>query len=361
MLADKVALIFGITGQDGSYLAELLLSKGYVVHGARRRSSSFNTSRIDHLIEDEKIWNSRFFLHYCDLADQSSIDTLFSTVKADEVYNLAAQSHVGLSFEQPIYTSDVNALGTLRILESIRRNSSKERPKFYQASTSELFGLRKTKNGGLLNEESIFEPQSPYAISKQFAYNCVELFRSSNEMFAVNGILFNHESPRRGETFVTRKITRGLSRIKVGAQSELILGNLNAYRDWGHAKDYVRAMHGMLQLEEPIDLVIATGVSVTVRNFVEMVCEILDFELAWSGKDSQEIGVDLKTGKVIVRVDPAYYRPLDVEYLCGDATKAFSEIAWQPTITLRELIVEMTNWDLQRAKSESTNPGIFRI
>lgn len=361
MLSSKVALIFGITGQDGSYLAELLLEKGYVVHGARRRSSSFNTSRIDHLIENEKLWNSRFFLHYCDLSDQSSIDRLLTVLKVDEIYNLAAQSHVGVSFEQPLYTSDINALGTLRILESILRNCQVDKVKFYQASTSELFGLKKLENGGLLNEKSIFEPQSPYAVSKQFGFNCVELFRSSSNLFGVNGILFNHESERRGETFVTRKITRGLSRIKVGIQSELVLGNLNSHRDWGHAKDYVRAMHGMLQLDEPTDFVIATGVSITVRNFVEMVCTRLDLDLVWSGKDFEEVGIERKTGRIVVRVDPNYFRPLDVEYLRGDASKALSELKWKPTIALEEIVDEMTASDLRRAENESHYPGIFRI
>ena len=357
----KVALIFGITGQDGSYLAELLIQKGYIVHGARRRSSSFNTSRIDHLIENSQIWNSKFFLHHCDLSDQSSIDRLLTSLNVDEIYNLAAQSHVGVSFEQPLYTSDINALGTLRILESIVRNCDIKNVKYYQASTSELFGLRKLANDGLLNEASLFQPQSPYAVSKQFAFQCVELFRASHNLFAVNGILFNHESERRGETFVTRKITRALSRIKVGIQSELLLGNLNACRDWGHAKDYVRAMQMMLQLDSPTDLVIATGMSVTVRNFVEMVAVRLDFDLEWSGVDAKEIGIDRKTGNIIVRVDRGYFRPLEVDYLRGDASKALSVMGWRPTISLDELVDEMTHGDLLRAKNESVNPGIFRI
>jgi len=355
------ALIFGVTGQDGSYLAELLLDKGYEVYGVRRRSSSFNTSRIDHLIRDNSKWNKTFFLEYGDLSDQNSIDRILSNHKFQEIYNLAAQSHVGLSFEQPLYTTDVNGTGTLRILDSIVRHQNLNEVKFYQASTSELFGLRKALNSGKLNEESKFEPQSPYATSKLFAFESVKLYRESLGLHGSNGILFNHESARRGETFVTRKITRGLSRIKSGIQEELVLGNLNAIRDWGHARDYVRAMHLLLQNSNPLDVVIATGVAISVREFANLAADKLGFNLIWQGEGVDEIGIDKNSGKKIIRVAAEYFRPLEVDYLLGDASKAKEILDWEPIITLQDLVNEMTMSDLERAEIEATNPGIFRI
>lgn len=338
----------------------MLLDQGYQVHGVRRRSSSFNTSRIDHLINDPKIWDQSFFLHYGDLTDQSSLDRILRISKFDEIYNLAAQSHVGLSFEQPLYTTEVNAMGTLRILNSIVENPQLADVKFYQASTSELFGLKKENNNGILNEHSKFEPQSPYATSKLFAYETTMLYRRTFNLFAVNGILFNHESERRGETFVTRKITRGLSRIKVGLQSNLLLGNLNAVRDWGHAKDFVRAMHSMMQLSNPEDLVIATGVTLSVREFVNKVAQRLEIDLHWEGTGEKEFAIDSKTGVRIIEVDPGYFRPLDVEFLQGDSTKAEDMIGWQPRYTIDEIIDEMSFADLRRAKIERSTPGFFR-
>ena len=359
-MPNKKALIFGVTGQDGSYLAELLLDKGYEVYGVRRRSSSFNTSRIDHLIRDRNKWNKTFFLEYGDLSDQNSIDRILSNHKFQEIYNLAAQSHVGLSFEQPLYTTDVNGTGTLRILDSIVRHQNLNEIKFYQASTSELFGLRKTLNSGKLNEESKFEPQSPYATSKLFAFESVRLYRESLGLHASNGILFNHESARRGETFVTRKITRGLSRIKTGLQEDLILGNLNAIRDWGHARDYVSAMHLILQNSRPIDVVIATGVAVSVREFANLAGVRLGFNLIWQGEGINEIGIDQNSGKTVIRVAAEYFRPLEVDYLLGDASKAREVLDWEPKVTLQELVNEMTMSDLKRAEIEAMNPGIFR-
>lgn len=353
-------MIFGITGQDGSYLAEFLLEKGYQVHGVRRRSSSFNTSRIDHLINNTEVWNHSFFLHYADLTDQSSVDSVLRALDFDEIYNLAAQSHVGLSFEQPIYTTDVNAVGTLRILNSIVQNSNSENTRFYQASTSELFGLRKKSNNGILNEESKFEPQSPYAIAKLFAFESTKLFRETYNLFAVNGILFNHESERRGETFVTRKITRALSRIKVGLQPNLILGNLNAVRDWGHAKDFVYAMHLMLQHTSPEDLVIATGHAMSVRDFATQVASRLEMDLQWEGRGTDEFAIDVRTGRKIVQVEQGYFRPSEVDFLQGDSSKARKLLGWEPKFSMEQLIDEMTFADLKRAEIERSSPGFFR-
>ena len=312
------------------------------------------------MITDPKIWGHSFFLHYGDLTDQSSVDKILRIAKFDEVYNLAAQSHVGLSFEQPLYTTEVNAIGTLRIVNSIIGLPQLADVKFYQASTSELFGLRKEQNDGILNEQSKFEPQSPYATSKLFAYETTKLYRRTFNLFAVNGILFNHESERRGETFVTRKITRGLSRIKVGLQSNLILGNLNAVRDWGHAKDFVRAMHSMMQLNNPQDLVIATGTTLSVRDFVKKVAQRLEIDLQWEGAGEKEFAIDGKTGVRIIEVDPGYFRPLDVDFLQGDSTKAREVIGWQPSYTIDEIIDEMTFADLRRAEIECSAPGFFR-
>ena len=341
-------------------MAEFLLGEGYQVHGVRRRSSSFNTSRIDHLINDSRIWNHTFFLHYADLTDQSSIDNVLRTVEFDEIYNLAAQSHVGLSFEQPIYTTEVNALGTLRILNSIVQYSNLKKIRFYQASTSELFGLKKQTNNGVLNEDSKFEPQSPYATSKLFAFETTKLYRDNYDLFAVNGILFNHESERRGETFVTRKITRALTRIKVGLQTNLILGNLDAVRDWGHSKDFVRAMHLMMQHNTPEDLVVATGFAMSVREFVSNVASRLEMDLQWEGSGIDEFAIDLRTGQKIVKVDPGYFRPLEVDFLQGDSSRARKILGWIPEYTSEQLIDEMTAADLKRAEIERSAPGFFR-
>lgn len=342
----KKALITGITGQDGSYLAELLLQKGYEVHGVKRRTSTFNTSRIDHLYRDPHESPSGLFLHHGDLNDTSSLVRTINAVQPDEIYNLAAQSHVAVSFEEPEYTANSDALGTLRILETLR-NLELQHIKFYQASTSELYG---NANSGTQSERTHFAPRSPYAAAKLYAYWITVNYREAFDIFASNGILFNHESPRRGETFVTRKITMGLSRIALGQQEALYLGNLNAKRDWGHAADYVEAMWLMMQHETPLDLVIATGIQHTVREFVEKVAEILKIDLIWEGKDQEEIGIDRKTGRVIVRVDPRYYRPTEVDSLCGDATEAKRLLDWSPKQTFDQLVLEMTLHDLKEAE-----------
>ena len=354
----RVALIFGITGQDGSYLAELLLSKGYVVHGVRRRSSSFNTGRIDHLINDSALWESRLFLHYGDLGDSSSINQVISLTDPDEIYNLAAQSHVGLSFEEPIYTVQVGGMGSLRILECIRQYDKKKKIKFYQASTSELFG----GDGTLaFDENSNFMPKSPYGAAKLLAYWSARIYRDAYDIFAVNGILFNHESHRRGETFVTRKITRGLSRIKAGLQEELILGNLYAIRDWGHAKDYVEAMWLMMQMDEPEDLVISTGNHYSVKDFVKMVANELDINLAWKGEGASEVGFDSKTGNILIRIDKGYMRPLEVNFLEGNSVRAREVLNWQPKTTIKELVAEMVAFDLELCRKESSFPRTHRL
>jgi len=347
----KVALIFGITGQDGSYLAELLIGKGYVVHGVRRRSSSFNTGRIDHLINDKKIWGNQLFLHYGDLGDTSSIAQAISYAKPDEIYNLAAQSHVGLSFEEPIYSVQIDGLGSLKILECIRQSSTKSGIKFYQASTSELFGGKGDK---FFNESSNFEPQSPYAAAKLLAFWSTKIYREAYGLFAVNGIMFNHESPRRGETFVTRKITRGLCKIKLGLESELILGNLYSIRDWGHAKDYVEAMWLMMQLEDPQDLVISTGNYYSVKDFVNKVATELQINLQWEGSGVDEVGIDSASGKVLIRVSDGYMRPLEVDFLAGDSTIAREKLNWKPQTTIDELVTEMVHFDLALCEKDST-------
>jgi GDPmannose 4,6-dehydratase len=357
MPSPKVALVFGITGQDGSYLAELLLEKGYVVHGVRRRSSSFNTARIDHLINNQSIFESKLFLHYGDLADATSISEVITQIMPDEIYNLAAQSHVGLSFEMPVYTVDVVAMGSLKILECIRQCQKTKSIKYYQASTSELFG---GKGVTTLNEDSQFIPQSPYAAGKLFAYWATKIYREAYGIYAVNGILFNHESFRRGETFVTRKITRGLSRIKSGLQEELILGNLYSIRDWGHAKDYVMAMWCMMQLDQPQDLVISTGEHYSVKEFVNLVADRLGFNLKWTGDGANEIGVDLDSGKTIVQTSVGYKRPLEVDFLAGDSSRARALLNWEPTIGIQGLVNEMVDFDLSLCKKESTFPAIHR-
>lgn len=353
----KRALITGITGQDGSYLAEFLIEKGYQVHGIKRRSSSFNTQRIDHLYQGPSIDNRSLILHYGDLTDSTNLTNILRKVRPDEVYNLAAQSHVAVSFEAPEYTADVVALGTLRLLESIRSLDMGENVKFYQASTSELYGLvQQTPQ----SESTPFYPRSPYAVAKLFAYWTIVNYREAYDFYACNGILFNHESPRRGETFVTRKITMGLANISQGLQECLFMGNLDAKRDWGHARDYVRMQWLMLQQEDPVDYVIASGVHHSVREFISMSAKKLGVELEFIGSGIDEVGVvrevsgDLapfiKSGMEIVRVDPRYFRPTEVEELLGDPSKAREELGWVPEISLKEMCHEMMESDLEEAK-----------
>lgn len=338
----KKALITGITGQDGSYLAELLLEKGYQVHGLIRRASTFNTSRIDHLYQDPHIHGVKLHLHYGDLSDSSNLSRLIEKIKPDEIYHLGAQSHVRVSFDMPEYTADVDALGTLRILDAIKDSAIKT--KFYQASSSEMFG----KVQEIPQKETTpFYPRSPYGCSKVFAYWITKNYRESYGIFACNGILFNHESPRRGETFVTRKITRGLSRIKLGLEKCLYLGNLEAKRDWGFAGDYVEAMYLMMQQNTPDDYVIATGETHSVREFVEETAKALDIDLKWKGKALKEVGVDKKTGKEIIKIDPRYFRPAEVELLIGDPRKAKRKLKWKPRVTFKKLVKMMTEEDLK--------------
>jgi len=346
-----VALITGITGQDGSYLAELLLEKGYEVHGLKRRSSQFNTGRIDHLYEDPHEENVRLFLHYGDLTDASNLIRIVQETQPDEIYNLAAQSHVQVSFDSPEYTADVDALGTLRLLEAIRVLDLEEKARFYQASTSELYGqVKETPQ----TEETPFRPRSPYAAAKLYAYWITVNYREAYGIHASNGILFNHESPRRGETFVTRKITRAVARIKLGLQEKTYLGNLDARRDWGHARDYVEGMHRMLQQDEPGDYVLATGRTTTVREFATLAFEAAGIEVAWDGDGTDETGYDANTGQPIVEVDPRYYRPTEVDFLLGDAEKAREELGWTPSTTMEEMTEEMVEADLEAAQEELT-------
>lgn len=343
----KKALITGITGQDGSYLAELLLKNGYEVHGIKRRTSLFNTQRIDHLFDNPEIRNRSLFLHHADMNDSSSLIRVINDVQPDEIYNLAAQSHVAVSFEEPEYTANSDAVGTLRILEALRILDLKS-CRFYQASTSELFGdVQETPQ----NEKTPFYPRSPYAAAKLYAYWITVNYRESYGLFASNGILFNHESPRRGETFVTRKITRGLAQIVVGGNQPVSLGNLNAKRDWGHARDYVEAMWLMLQHPEPLDLVIATGKQYSVRDFVEEACHNFGLDMEWQGSGVSEIGVDRNSGQTLIVVDEKYFRPSEVETLLGDATKAKSLLNWHPRTTFEKLVSEMCESDLAWAKS----------
>ena len=345
----KKALITGITGQDGSYLTELLLDKGYEVHGIKRRTSLFNTQRIDHLFDNPEIGNVRLFLHHADMNDASSLQRVINEVSPSEIYNLAAQSHVAVSFEEPEYTANSDAVGTLRILEALRTSGAYD-CRFYQASTSELFGeVLETPQ----NEVTPFRPRSPYAAAKLYAYWIVVNYREAYGQFASNGILFNHESPRRGETFVTRKITRGLSQIAIGSNRPVSLGNLNSMRDWGHARDYVDAMWKMLQYEKPIDLVIATGKQYSVREFAEKAAINMGFEVQWEGQGIDEKGIDLKTRKVLFEVDPKFFRPTEVETLLGDASLAFKLLGWKPKTTFDELVSEMCKFDLERAKCRS--------
>lgn len=345
----KTALITGITGQDGSYLADFLLKKGYEVHGVKRRASSINTGRIDHLYQDPHEKKIKFTLHYGDLADSTNLIRILNKVKPDEIYNLGAQSHVQVSFEVPEYTADVDGLGTLRLLEAIRILNMEKTVRFYQASTSELFGkVREIPQ----KETTPFYPRSPYACAKLFAYWIVVNYRESYDMHASNGILFNHESPVRGETFVTRKITRAASRIKMGLQDKLYMGNIDAKRDWGFAGDYVELMWLMLQQEEPDDYVMATGVTTTVREFIAMSFAEVDIMLEWYGSGVDEKGVDQTTGRILVEIDPRYFRPAEVELLIGDPTKAFTKLGWKPKVALPELVKMMVAKDLEEAQRE---------
>jgi len=353
----KKALITGVTGQDGSYLAELLLKKGYEVHGIKRRASLFNTQRVDHIYQDPHVENQNFVLHYGDLSDSSNIIRIIQEVQPDEVYNLGAQSHVAVSFESPEYTADVDAMGTLRILEAIRLLGLEKKTRFYQASTSELYGLVQEIPQ---KETTPFYPRSPYAVAKLYAYWITVNYREAYGMYACNGILFNHESPRRGETFVTRKITRGLANIAQGLEQCLFMGNLDALRDWGHAKDYVRMQWMMLQQEKPEDFVIATGVQYSVRQFIEWSAKELGITLRFEGRGVDETAVvqsiegdkapALNVGDVVVRVDPRYFRPAEVETLLGDPTKAKEKLGWVPEITVQEMCAEMVREDLTAAR-----------
>ena len=349
----KKAIITGVTGQDGSYLAELLLDKGYEVHGIKRRSSMFNTGRIDHIYQDRHDPEARFFLHHGDMTDSSSLLSVIKAVRPDEIYNLAAQSHVAVSFEEPEYTANSDALGPLRILEAIKILGLEQKTRFYQASTSELFGdVLETPQ----DETTPFNPRSPYAVAKLYSYWITRVYRNAYGIFACNGILFNHESPRRGETFITRKITRGLCRIKLGLQDTLFLGNLDARRDWGHAEDYVYAMWLMLQQDEPDDFVISTGTQCSVRDFIDLVCEKLELYIAWRGKGLDEVGVlSLSSNSSPVgeiRIEKKYFRPLEVSTLLGNSEKALKHLQWKPARTLDDLISEMVNSDLKDSHKE---------
>jgi GDPmannose 4,6-dehydratase len=355
----KVALITGVTGQDGAYLAELLLKKGYEVHGIKRRASSFNTDRVDHLYQDPHVSKRNFMLHYGDLTDSSNLIRIIQQVQPDEIYNLGAMSHVAVSFESPEYTADADAMGTLRILEAIRILGLEKKTRFYQASTSELYGLVQEIPQ---KETTPFYPRSPYAVAKMYAYWITVNYREAYGMYACNGILFNHESPLRGETFVTRKITRAISRIALGLQDCLYLGNLSALRDWGHARDYVEMQWLMLQQDKAEDFVIATGVQYSVRQFVEFAAQELGITLTWAGEGENEVGTvsaitgdkaKCKVGDAIVKVDPRYFRPTEVETLLGDPTKAKQKLGWVPTTTLKELVAEMVQADYTSAKRDA--------
>lgn len=363
-MSEKVALITGITGQDGSYLAELLLGKGYVVHGIKRRSSQLNTDRIDHLYQDPHVDNRNLILHYGDLSDASNLTRIVRESEPDEIYNLGAQSHVAVSFDLPEYTADVDGLGTLRLLEAIRFLGLEKKTRFYQASTSELYGLIEESPQ---TEKTPFHPRSPYGVAKLYAYWITVNYREAYGMYACNGILFNHESERRGETFVTRKITRGLAGTVTGLQAELYLGNLNAKRDWGHARDYVEMQWRMLQQEIPEDYVIATGQQITVREFINAAAGKMGVTLKWLGEGVDEVGIvesispgalvvddmQISVGDTIIRVDPTYYRPAEVETLLGDPTKAHKALGWKPTTTLDEMVEEMMSHDLNKARQQA--------
>ena len=356
----KVALITGVTGQDGSYLAEFLLSKGYIVHGIKRRASLFNTDRVDHIYQDPHISHRNFVLHYGDLSDSTNLIRIVQQTQPDEIYNLGAQSHVAVSFESPEYTADVDALGTLRLLEAIRILGLTKKTRFYQASTSELYGLVQEIPQ---KETTPFYPRSPYAVAKMYAYWITVNYREAYGMYACNGILFNHESPRRGETFVTRKVTRGLANIAQGLESCLYMGNIDSLRDWGHAMDYVRMQWMMLQQDQPEDFVIATGVQVSVREFITRSAQRLGVTLRFEGKDLDEVGIvaavagdkapGVKVGDIVVRIDPRYFRPAEVDTLLGDPSKAKERLGWTPQITLDQLIDEMVDADLDAARSHA--------
>jgi GDPmannose 4,6-dehydratase len=356
---DKVALITGVTGQDGAYLAEFLLKKGYIVHGIKRRASSFNTDRIDHLYQEPHVDNKKFILHYGDLTDSTNLIRIIQQTQPDEIYNLGAMSHVAVSFEAPEYTANADGMGTLRILEAIRILGLEKKTRFYQASTSELYGLVQEMPQ---KETTPFYPRSPYAVAKMYAYWITVNYREAYGLYACNGILFNHESPLRGETFVTRKITRAVARMALGLQDCLYLGNLSSLRDWGHARDYVEMQWLMLQQEQPEDFVIATGVQYSVRQFVEFAAAELGIEIRWEGQGEQEVGivatvsskdVKVKIGDAIVKVDPRYFRPTEVETLLGDPTKAKEKLGWVPKTTLAELVKEMVQSDYTAAKRDS--------
>lgn len=359
-MSSKKALITGVTGQDGSYLAELLLEKGYEVHGIKRRSSLFNTERVDHIYQDPHIKDPKFFLHYGDLTDSSNLTRILSEIRPDEVYNLGAMSHVAVSFESPEYTADVDGIGTLRLLEAIRFLGMEKTTRFYQASTSELYGLVQEIPQ---KETTPFYPRSPYAVAKLYAYWITVNYREAYGMYACNGILFNHESPRRGETFVTRKITRGLSNIAIGLDKCLYMGNMDSLRDWGHAKDYVRMQWMMLQQEQPEDFVIATGVQYSVRQFIEMSAKELGVSIRWEGEGVDEKGYieaitgdkapGMVVGQNIVAIDPRYFRPAEVETLLGDPSNAKNKLGWVPQITLPEMVAEMVAYDLEQAQKHA--------
>ncbi len=348
-MAQKVALITGVTGQDGAYLTELLLSKGYQVHGIKRRSSLFNTDRIDHLYQDRHEKDVNFFLHYGDLTDAANIIRIVQEVQPDEIYNLGAMSHVQVSFETPEYTANVDALGVLRILEAVRILNLEEKTRIYQASTSELYGMvQETPQ----SETTPFYPRSPYGVAKLYAFWIIKNYREAYNLFAVNGILFNHESPLRGETFLTRKVTRAVARIHLGLQKKLFVGNLDAKRDWGHAKDYVEGMWLMLQHDKPEDFVLATGKTYSVRFFIEEAFSRVGVKLEWEGKGESEKGIDVESGKVLVEVDPRYYRPTEVDLLVGDPTKAKNELNWEHHYDIHSLIEEMVNADIDLFKRD---------
>ncbi|MCS6800105.1 MAG: GDP-mannose 4,6-dehydratase [Myxococcota bacterium] len=345
----RTALITGVTGQDGALLADLLLSKGYVVHGVKRRASTFNTRRVDHLYRDPHEPGVRFFLHHGDLTDATNLIRLVQECQPDEIYNLAAQSHVAVSFETPEYTANADALGTLRLLEAIRILGLERKTRFYQASTSELFGNAPERPQ---RESTPFRPRSPYAVAKLYAYWITVNYREAYGLFASNGILFNHEGPTRGETFVTRKVTRAVAAIELGRQKTLYLGNLDARRDWGHARDYVEGMWRILQADEPDDFVLATGESHSVRELVELAFRCVGREVQWSGKGADEVGRDARTGQVLVRIDPRYYRPTEVDHLVGDASRAREKLGWRPTVRFEDMIREMVQSDLDELRRQ---------
>ncbi|MBZ5530940.1 MAG: GDP-mannose 4,6-dehydratase [Acidobacteriia bacterium] len=352
-MTNKRALITGITGQDGSYLAEFLLQKGYEVHGMKRRASSFNTERIDHLMQDRHVAGKRLFLHFGDMTDSSNLTRIIQRVQPDEIYNLAAQSHVAVSFEEPVHTSDADALGPLRVLEAIRMLGLVNKTRFYQASSSELYGKAQEVPQ---RETTPFYPRSPYGVAKLYAYWITVNYREAYGIFGCNGILFNHESPVRGETFVTRKIARGLTRVKMGLDDCVYLGNLDAKRDWGHARDYVEAMWLILQHDEPEDFVIATGVQHSVRDFVMASAAELGMNIRWQGSGVQEEGFDEKTGARVVAIEPRYFRPAEVESLLGDSTKAREKLGWKPRTSFSELVKEMVSKEVARAEFEKRGP-----